>query len=216
MSGPGVRVPADGIITRLLMRRFLDWVQAIAISLGAPGLFFIGFLDSSFLSFPEVNDLLLVLMVTEHPSRMALYAGAATLGSLAGCLALYYVGRKGGDAFVRRRFSSGTVDRTLGIIRRNGVLAILIPSLLPPPAPFKIFVLLAGVAGISPARFTSAILLGRGTRYFGEWLLALWYGKQAMVFIEQHGTEVGLAIVGLIAVGVLGYWLWRKAQAKPR
>lgn len=198
------------------MKQFLDWVQSIAIALGAPGLFLIGFLDSSFLSFPEVNDLLLVLMVTEHPHRMALYAGAATLGSLAGCLALYYVGRKGGDAFVRRRFSSGTVDKTLGMIRRNGVLAILIPSLLPPPAPFKIFVLLAGVAGITPARFTLAILLGRGIRYFGEGLLALWYGERAIVFIEENGREAGLVVVALIVVGLLGYWLWRKAQSKPR
>lgn len=196
------------------MRRFLDWVQSIALTLGAPGLFLIGFLDSSFLSFPEVNDLLLVLMVVEHPHRMALYAGAATLGSLSGCLALYYVGRKGGDAFVRRRFSSGTVDRTLGIIRRNGVLAILVPSLLPPPAPFKIFVLLAGVAGITPLRFSTAILIGRGLRYFGEGVLALLYGKQAIVFIEENGKAVGLAIVALIVVGAGGYWLWRKARAR--
>lgn len=198
------------------MKQFLDWVQSIAITLGAPGLFLIGFLDSSFLSFPEVNDLLLVLMVTEHPERMPLYAGAATLGSLSGCLALYYVGRKGGDAFVRRRFSSGTVDKTLDLIRRNGVLAILIPSLLPPPAPFKIFVLLAGVAGITPVRFSTAILIGRGIRYFGEGLLALWYGERAIVFIEENGKQVGLAIVGLLGLGILGYWLWRKAQARPR
>ena len=95
------------------MKSFIDWVQSIAIALGAPGLFLIGFLDSSFLSFPEVNDLLLVLMVTEHPQRMLVYATSATLGSLAGCLALYYVGRKGGDAFIRRRFSAGAVEKTL-------------------------------------------------------------------------------------------------------
>ena len=62
------------------MKGFLDWVQSIAATLGAPGLFIIGFLDSSFLSFPEVNDLLLVLMVTRHPERMPLYAACATLG----------------------------------------------------------------------------------------------------------------------------------------
>jgi membrane protein YqaA with SNARE-associated domain len=194
------------------MKPFLAWIQSVAITLGAPGLFIIGFLDSSFLSFPEVNDLLLVLMVTEHPERMVLYAGAATLGSLGGCLALYYVGRKGGDAFVRRRFSSGTVDRALGLVRRNGVLAILIPSILPPPAPFKIFVLLAGVAGITPLRFSTAIVIGRGARYFGEGLLALWYGERAIGFIEDNGRVVGLVIVALILVSILGYWLWRKTR----
>jgi membrane protein YqaA with SNARE-associated domain len=197
------------------MKRFLDWVQSIAIALGAPGLLLIGFLDSSFLSFPEVNDLLLVLMVVRHPHRMLLYAASATIGSLAGCLVLYYIGRKGGDAFVRRRFGTGTVERALQTIRRNGVLAILIPALLPPPAPFKIFVLLAGVAGISPARFTSAILLGRGVRYFGEGTLALLYGERAIDFIEANGQAVGLALVGVILVGAAANWLWRKSGAKP-
>ncbi len=196
------------------MRRFVDWIQSIAITLGAPGLFIIGFLDSSFLSFPEVNDLLLVLMVIEHPHRMVLYAASATLGSLAGCLALYTVGRKGGDAFIRKRFGSGSVDRTLRLIQRNGVLAILIPALLPPPAPFKIFVLLAGIAGISPGRFTTAILVGRGVRYFGEGLLALYYGEQATAFIEENSATVGLWLVGLLVAGALGYWGWRKRRAR--
>lgn len=194
------------------MKRFIDWIQSIAIALGAPGLFLIGFLDSSFLSFPEVNDLLLVLMVTEHPHRMVLYATSATLGSLSGCLALYYVGRKGGDAFIRRRFGSGTVNRALGLIQRNGVLAILVPSLLPPPAPFKIFVLMAGIAGISPARFTTAILIGRGLRYFGEAILALYYGERAIAFIEANSARVGVTLIGVIGVGALGYWIWRKRQ----
>jgi membrane protein YqaA with SNARE-associated domain len=196
------------------MKRFLDWVQSIAIALGAPGLLLIGFLDSSFLSFPEVNDLLLVLMVVRHPHRMLLYAASATIGSLAGCLVLYYIGRKGGDAFVKRRFGTGTVEHTLQTIRRNGVLAILIPALLPPPAPFKIFVLLAGVAGISPARFTTAILLGRGVRYFGEGTLALLYGEQAIDFIEANGRPVGFALVGVILVCAAAYWLWRKSGAR--
>lgn len=192
------------------MKSVIDWIQSIAIALGAPGLFLIGFLDSSFLSFPEVNDLLLVLMVAEHPQRMVLYATAATLGSLAGCLALYYVGRKGGDAFIRRRFGTGAVTRTLSLIRRNGVLAILIPSLLPPPAPFKIFVLLAGIAGISPGRFMVAILIGRGLRYFGEGVLALYYGERAITFVQENGTVVGLSLVALLAVGAAAYWLWQR------
>jgi len=194
------------------MRRFVDWIQSIAITLGAPGLFLIGFLDSSFLSFPEVNDLLLVLMVIEHPHRMVIYAASATLGSLAGCLALYYVGRKGGDAFIRKRFGSGSVNRALGLIQRNGVLAILIPALLPPPAPFKIFVLLSGIAGISPGRFTTAIVIGRGIRYFGEGMLALYYGERATAFIEENSATLGLWLIGIIAAGAVGYWFWRKRR----
>jgi membrane protein YqaA with SNARE-associated domain len=135
------------------MRRFVDGIQAFALGMGAPGLFVVAFLDSSFLSLPEINDLLLVLMVTRQKSRMVLYATSATLGSIAGCLILYYIGRRGGDTLVRKRFASDRVDHALDVVRRYGVMSVLIPSLLPPPAPFKIFVLLAGVAGISVSRF---------------------------------------------------------------
>ena len=89
------------------MARITKWIEAFALSIGAPGLFIIAFLDSSFLSFPEVNDLLIVLMVINHPERMVLYATMATLGSVAGCLALYYVGRRGGNALLQKRFKGG-------------------------------------------------------------------------------------------------------------
>lgn len=193
------------------MRSFAAWIQAFALSLGAPGLFIVGFLDSSFLSLPEINDLLLIWMVTEHKARMLIYATASTLGSIAGCLVLYYLGRKGGDAFVRRRFNPERMDRALGAIQRHGVMAVLIPSLLPPPAPFKIFVLLAGVARVSPARFAAAIGIGRGIRYFGEGLLAVRYGDQAITYLEQNFRVVSLVVVGLLAVGFVFYLRWRRA-----
>ena len=195
------------------MRRFAAWIQAFALGLGAPGLFIVAFLDSSFLSLPEINDLLLIWMVTEHKARMPIYAAASMLGSIAGCVVLYYIGLKGGDALVRKRFHGDKVDRALGVIQRNGVLAVLIPSLLPPPAPFKIFVLLAGVAGIPISRFIMAIAIGRGIRYFGEGLLAIRYGDQTIAFLENNLRTVSFALVGLIVVGIGAYFLWTKARA---
>jgi len=194
------------------MSRFVDWLQASALALGAPGLLLVAFLDSSFLSLPEINDLLLVWMVVEHKSRMVLYASSATLGSIAGCLVLYYLGRKGGDSTVRQRFSSARVDRAIALVQRYGVMAVLIPSLLPPPAPFKIFVLLAGVARISVWRFVFAIGLGRGIRYFGEGYLALRYGDQAIEFLRVHGRTITLAILGLLLAGLAAYLLWAKRR----
>jgi uncharacterized membrane protein YdjX (TVP38/TMEM64 family) len=87
---------------------------------------------------------------------------------------------------------------------------------LPPPAPFKIFVLLAGVAEIRPLQFVTAIAIGRGARYFGEGLLALWYGEQAIGFIRENGRVVALIIVVILVVGLGGYILWRKGQATGR
>ena len=196
------------------MGRMVDRLQSLALALGAPGLFLITFLDSSFLSFPEATDLLLIWMVTAHKTRMVLYSGTAVLGSIAGCLALYYVGRKGGEALVRSRFSSGRVDRALEIIRKYGVMAVLIPSLLPPPAPFKIFVLLAGVAEIPASRFAMAIAVGRGVRYFGEGLLAVRYGDRALPFIQRNGRTISLYLAALLVAALAGYVVWRKAKRR--
>ena len=196
------------------MGSFVNWIQSTALALGGPGLFIIAFLDSSFLSLPEINDLLLVWMVTQHEARMPYYALASMLGSVAGCLVLYYVGRIS-EQWVARRFSAERMERTMKTFQRFGMMAVLIPSLLPPPAPFKVFVLLAGVAGIRVQSFVLAIAIGRGIRYFGEGLLAVWYGDRAMEFIEANGRPIALALVALLVIGLLAYLLRKRAQAKP-
>ena len=186
----------------------------MAIALGAPGLFLVAFLDSSFLSLPEIADLLVIWMVTQHKGRLVIYVISATLGSTAGCLLLYSLGRKGGDALVRKRFHSASVDKAMATFRRYGIMAVLIPSILPPPAPFKIFVLLAGVAGIGTWRFATAIVIGRGARYFTEGLLAVWYGERALAFMHANGKTVSLVVVGLLAGGFAGYLLWSKVRTR--
>lgn len=193
------------------MRRLVDWARTAALALGAPGLFLAAAADSSFISLPEVVDILLVWMVTQHKSRMMLYAASATLGSVVGCLMLYGVGRKG-DQFIAKRFSAARVERTLGVFRRFGLMAVLIPSLLPPPMPFKIFVLLAGAAGIGTGRFALAIAIGRGIRYFGEGLLAVWYGDRALQFLDANGRTVSLSVAVLMTAGLAGYLLWQKTR----
>ncbi len=197
------------------MGRLVEWAQAFALGLGGPGLFFIAFLDSSFLSLPEINDLLLVWMVTRHERRMVYYATCSTLGSIAGCLVLYYVGRKG-DQWVARRFSQARIERAMKAFQRYGVMAVLVPSLLPPPAPFKIFVLLAGITGVRVPRFVTAIAIGRGLRYFTEGLLALWYGDRAMEFIRENGPSVALAVVAMLVAGFTVYLYSRRAPERKR
>src|ERR1043165_4857125 len=135
------------------MGRIVEWARWVAMAFGAPGLFVVAALDSSFLPLPGVTDLLLIIQVTRQPDLMLLAAAAATVGSVIGCLVMHYVGKKGGDVLVRRRFHGERIDRAMAALQRNGVMAVLIPSLLPPPAPFKIFILLAGVIGIKAVPF---------------------------------------------------------------
>lgn len=190
------------------MSRIVAWVQTFALSIGGPGLFVVAFLDSSFLSLPEINDLLVVLLVIQHKERMAYYALLATLGSVAGCLVLYFLGRKGGEALVRRRFGGPRLDQAMALYQRYGVLAVAIPAILPPPSPFKVFVLLAGVARLPVAQFVSAVALARGLRYFGEGWLAVRYGDRALALLEEHGRTVSLVVAALV-VAAVSVWLVR-------
>ena len=194
------------------MAGFVEWIKAFALSLGGPGLFIIAFLDSSFLSFPEVNDLLIIWLTTQHKERMVYYALMTTLGSVAGCLALYTVARKGGEAFLRKRVNPQYLERAMATFRRYGLLAILIPSTLPPPTPFKVFVLAAGVAKVKPLHFILAIAIGRGFRYFGEGLLAVYYGDEAAEFLRRNAQTVALTVAAAALVLGVGWILWRRRQ----
>jgi membrane protein YqaA with SNARE-associated domain len=190
----------------------VEWIKAFAISLGGPGLFIIAFLDSSFLSFPEVSDLLIIWLTTQHKDRMVYYALMTTLGSIAGCLSLYALAYKGGEAFLRKRFSPRYIERAMASFRRHGLLAILVPSILPPPMPFKIFVLAAGVSKVRPLDFILAIAIGRGFRYFGEGLLALYYGDHAAEFLRENAKLVALAVAATCLIVGLGWILWKRRR----
>ena len=195
------------------MRRILNWVTGLAEMLGGTGLFLIAFLDSSFLSFPEVVDILLMGLVARYPERLLYYATLPTIGSVIGSYLLYCMSRKGGEALLRKRLHDRHVDRYLGIFRKYGLLAVAIPSILPPPVPFKVFVLAAGAAGVRRIDFLIAVSVGRGVRYFGEALLAAWDGPAAVQFLHDHALAftIGLVIV-LGGAGIAWVWWSRRAD----
>src|SRR5437588_10187371 len=180
-------------------------IVAFAGSLGAPGLFLISFLDSSVLTFPVINDLLLIELSIQHPARMPVYALMAMLGSVLGCVLLFYLAEKGGEAL----FHSQAGKRAQAIhnwVVKNGFGGMLIAALLPPPTPFKIFVVAAGVFEVPVVSFASAITLARAMRYFGIGYLAIRYGHQALPFLKQHIWQVSLAV---ILAALLSYALSR-------
>lgn len=146
----------------------------------------------------------------EHPHRLLYYAGMATLGSVAGCLALYYIARRGGQGFVERRFKAKHIEGGRRLFQKYGILMIVVPALLPPPAPFKIFVLLAGVMGVPAWQFVVAVFSARFVRYFGEGLLAMYYGDRAISFLHEHAKEIGLGLAGLALAGGLAWVAWQR------
>jgi membrane protein YqaA with SNARE-associated domain len=176
------------------------WKQKIvgfAGVLGAPGLFLISFLDSSVLTFPVINDLLLIELSIEHPARMPIYAVMAGLGSVLGCVLLYFLARKGGEAFFHRKAG----DRAAAIrhwVEKNGFIGMLIAALLPPPTPFKIFVFAAGVFEVPLWSFTAAVSLARAIRYFGMGYLAIRYGNDALPYLKEH--KLGAAAIVVLFV----------------
>ena len=192
------------------MKAFVAWLQGVAATIGGPGLFIIAFLDSSFVPLPEINDLLVISAVMEHPHWLVYYALMATAGSLCGCLALYAVARRGGEALLRSRFKGARLERSTATFQRYGVLAILVPSLLPPPAPFKVFILLAGVFRVPIWKFSLALVIGRGVRFFAIAVLAAKYGQQAVDFLHEHQRTAGLVAAGVVLAAVAAYALWKR------
>jgi LPXTG-motif cell wall-anchored protein len=194
------------------MKRVLDWIQSAAVALGGPGLFILAFLDSSFLSFPEVGDVMVAILTIKQPDWMLYYAFLCTVGSVAGCYALYAVAARGGEAFLRKRVNKSHVDRAMNVFRRYGLLAVLVPSLLPPPTPFKVFVILAGVSKVRTVDFLLAVTIGRSIRFFGIGLLALLYGERALRFMHENTGTVSLVLAGLVLAGGIAWIVWRRRR----
>jgi membrane protein YqaA with SNARE-associated domain len=192
------------------------WLQALVASLGGFGLFAAAFLDASVLSLPVINDILVIRLSIQNPTAMPFYATMATLGSLAGCLFLYYLAKKGGEVMFRKRVGPRAA-RVRAWVERNAFLSIAVPSILPPPMPFKAFVLAAGVFQMPMRIFIVALIIGRGFRYFAEGILAVRYGADATRFLLENKLEFTLIIVGLLVASYLvTRFIFRATHHEPQ
>lgn len=194
------------------LKSISHWLVTTLEPYGGPGLMLIAIFDSSFLSLPEINDAALMALSISRPSSMWMLASMTVIGSVIGCTLLYSVGRKGGEAMLRKRFAADKVDRVRDWYKKYGMLAIIVPSLLPPPLPFKIFVLSAGAFHLPWLKFMMAVAIGRSIRYFSEGILAVWYGKQAVQIVADNFPIVGMVLAVLIVAGALVYVLMRRRK----
>jgi len=184
------------------LEKLPPWLQALVANFGGAGVFVVAFLDSSVLSFPVINDLLVISLSIRHPAAMPYYALMATLGSLAGCLWLYWMAKKGGELMFRKRVGPRAA-RIRAWVERNAFLSIAVPSILPPPMPFKAFVLAAGVFQMPMKIFIIALVIGRGFRYFAEGVLAVRYGADATRYLLENKLAFTLIITAVLVASYL-------------
>ncbi|PYS88454.1 MAG: hypothetical protein DMF64_20390 [Acidobacteria bacterium] len=178
----------------------LQHLAQYLVTFGAAGLFVIALLDSVFVPLPGGVDAVMILLSATRPAWFPIYAAGATLGSLIGCLILYHISRRAGRRALTR-FSEAKQARVHELIERYDVLAVLVASLLPPPFPFKLFVVSAGVFRFSLLRFTIAITAGRAFRFLLEGYLAARYGAHAKDLLAQYYPYIGLSLTALLIVG---------------
>lgn len=189
-----------------------QWPLTLVAVMGGGGLFVVTFLDSSVLSFPFVTDLLVIRLSIQRPARMPYYAAMASIGSLAGCVWLYLLAKKGGEIYFERHRGKG-MNLAKRWVQKRKFLSVFIPSILPPPLPFKVFVLAEGVFQIPIRTFVLAILLGRGLRFFGEGILAVRYGTAATRFVIANSGRVSAGILIVLAVlYAVTHWVLHRSE----
>jgi len=190
--------------------KWLTRLSEYLITFGAFGLFAVALLDSTFVPLPSSVDALMLLLSTTYPSWMLLYAFMATSGSALGCLILYLISRRAG-ARALNRFSEPKQRRVKNWIERYDMFAVLAATLLPPPFPFKLFVVSAGVFRFSLLRFMLAIIVGRAFRFLLEGYFAVRYGVQAKEILARYYPWIGVGLV----VGIIVFVVLRQKLKRP-
>ena len=202
----------------------VDWLHAVTRRLGyfivhvpiyvaGPVMILVGALDSSLLSLPEINDYLVVARCFTHPRAVVFFPLFASTGSVLGCLLLYTILQRGGLAVLHRRFRLQHIQRVEQAYARFGILALAIPALLPPPMPFKIFVATAGALQFPRRRFLITILLARSVRYYTEGVLAVYYGRRVLQFLQDNGLMIVTAVFAICLAALAIYLLSNKGRA---
>jgi membrane protein YqaA with SNARE-associated domain len=182
--------------------------------LGIWGIFLLSVLDSS--SIPVPMDAFVAFYAWQDSHRFYLYVIMAAFGSAVGGLLPYFIGRAGGEIFLLKRIDRAKYEALLHRFERQEFLALMIPSMLPPPTPWKLFVFGAGVFEMGIVNFMLAVFTGRLIRFGVESLLVIHYGPQIIhelaILAHQH---LVLLIIGLAAVfGLIALYAVRTIKSK--
>ncbi len=185
-------------------------IATILTSWGAPGLFLLAVFDSAGVPLPAAVDALLVATAIVNPSAAYFSAFCAVLGSAIGSVVLFYLARKGGQAYLNRVIASEGGAKFRIWFQTYGLITVFIPALLPIPLPLKVFVISAGAMGVSPMKYLIVVLAARIPRYFGLAWLGAQYGEQTMPWIKSHVWH--LLLFALCLGLTLGYAVKRVSR----
>jgi membrane protein YqaA with SNARE-associated domain len=191
----------------------LSKLSQYLVSFGPFGLFTIAFLDSVMIPMPGGVDAVLLLLAASKPSWMLIYVAAATVGSTLGCIVLYRISQRAGRRALVR-FSESKQKRVKDLIDRYDVMSVLVASLLPPPFPFKLFVVSSGVFRLNIVRFTIAIAAGRTFRYLLEGYLAARYGEHAKDVLAHYYPTIAITLAVLVIVFFIARTIMRQSAKR--
>jgi membrane protein YqaA with SNARE-associated domain len=194
---------------------WLSSVQTALVGLGFVGICAIALLDAAFIPLPGGPDIVLISLSIRTPALMPLYVAAAVVGSTIGSLILVSIARATGDAAIKNP-SEGRRARIHRVLDRYDIWALVVASVLPPPFPFKLFVVPAGLFHMKKWRVTLALILGRGFRFVLEGLAAVYYGNRAASLLKQNYSKIALWTVAAIVLIFLLNFFWRSRSAQVR
>jgi len=196
-----------------ILARYTAWIWGLLQHLGIWGVFAIAFADSALLGMPV--DAIVAAYVYQDRKRLLFYVVMASLGSALGSIPLYIIGYVGGETVLRKRISEERFLRIHRSFERHEFWALMFPGMLPPPMPFKIFVLAAAVFEMRFRDFLAAIFAGRFVRFFVLALLTLWFGPQIAGIMGTVFRRHIYWVLGAVAVaGVLGWVMWRRKRSR--
>ena len=191
-----------------LLAKWTHWILTILSPFGIWGIAGFAFVDSAFLGMPL--DAIVGGYVYAAPRRFLLLSALAAAGSALGSIVIYWIGYKGGEVLLVKRIGEARFNKIRASFERHEFLALMVPSMLPPPTPFKLFVLSAGVAEMRFSHFLAAIFLGRLTRFLILSLLVVRFGPEIVGLVAGlvH-THARVVLAVLTALALLAWWLGR-------